>query len=61
MNYFVTIDGKTSNYNLNREHAIRSAKYEASKGAVNIGIGKYKYDYNKGKSVYKLVPLSFYI
>jgi hypothetical protein len=54
--YFVTVNGITVARNLNKDKAINLGMKQNN---GNIGIGKYKM--NKGKKVYILLPLCFFI
>ena len=59
MNYFVTVNGITIYYNCSKEQAIKEGKKNWSDSESNVGIGKKKLV--KGKIVYTLLPLQFYI
>lgn len=59
MKYFITLDGIEKNSNLTKDQAIRSAKILYDKCNGSVGIGKYKY--LKGRLVYTLLPLHYFI
>ena len=61
MEYFITLDGIEKNSNLTKDQAIRLAKtlYDKCNGVLPVGIGKYKYV--KGRRVYTLLPLHYFI
>jgi ribosomal protein L9 len=59
MNYFVSVNGTQTASNLSKEIAINKAKVEYNNGNTSVGIGKIKIV--KGKKVYTLLPLYFYV
>lgn len=61
MNYFVTVDGEDIKSNLTKKQAIKIAneKYKEIKSTLRIGIGNFKY--KKGKKMYVIFPMHFYI
>jgi uncharacterized membrane protein len=59
MSYFVTVDGVEVSGNIGRDAAIKRGIKLASTGSLNVGIGRYKRV--RGKILYNLLPLNFYL
>jgi len=59
MDYFVTLGGITIANNVTKNKAIKLGIEKYSSSTPDIGIGKHKIV--KGKRVYTLLPLSYFI